>query len=128
MQLYPQVLLRTAAAASPIATTLRCAGYVVTKVRSDDDAERLAAAANVEAIVVQLPLMQAISIARRRRLLHVPMLFLTNAPESLSKIAGGVATLHPSDADDDLVSAVDLLIASHQKSQVMEGTVEAARN
>jgi DNA-binding response OmpR family regulator len=128
MQLYPHLLLRTEAAASAAATTLRHAGYVVTKVRGDDEAERLVSAAHVDAIVVELPLMPAILLARRCRSLDVPMLFLTSAPESLRKIGGaGVTTLHPRDATDDLVSAVDLLLASHAKSQVTNSTVEAAR-
>jgi response regulator RpfG family c-di-GMP phosphodiesterase len=125
-QLYPHLLLRTDAAASAAATVLRCAGYVVTKIGSDDAAERLAAAAHIDAIVVDLPLMQAIALARRSTHIDVPMLFMTGAPESLGKIGGDVATLHTRDADD-LVCAVDLLIASHEKSQVTAATVEAVR-
>jgi DNA-binding response OmpR family regulator len=99
MQLYPHILLRTQAAKSTAATALRCAGYVVTKVRSDEDTERLVAALHVDAIVVDLPLTQVVPLMRRSRLLEVPMLLLGSVPES------------------DLVSAVDLLIADRQKSQ-----------
>jgi hypothetical protein len=116
MQLYPHILFRTDAAASPAATILRCAGYVVTKVRGDAAAESLAAASHVDAIVVELPVVHAVSTARHGTLRGLPMLFLTAAPAALCNAAGSVATLHPADADDDLVTAVDLLIASTQAS------------
>jgi hypothetical protein len=122
MQLYPHVLFRTDAAASPAVTTLRCAGYVVTKVRNDDDAVRLVRASNVDAIVVELPLLQAVSAARRTGLTGVPMLFLTAAPKSLCNVAGSVATLFPRQVDDDLVTTVDLLLASHQAGRVIAAT------
>jgi hypothetical protein len=114
MQLYPQILFRTDADASPAAAALRCAGYVVTKVRSDDDAERLVRGSHVEAMVIELSLAQAISTARRETLAEVPKLFLTAAPARLWGVAGAVATLHPHDVEDDLVSKVDLLIASNR--------------
>jgi len=112
MQLYPHLLLRTDAATSPAATILRCAGYVVTKVRRDEDLDRLVAALHVDAIVAELPMTQAAALARRAGRFEVPLLFLTNAPDSLRKFGGcSAATLHPRDADNELVSAVDLLIA-----------------
>ena len=81
MQLYPHILLRTHAAKSTAATALRCAGYVVTKVRSDEDAERLVAALHVDAIVVDLPPTQVVPLMRHGRLLEVPILLLSSVPE-----------------------------------------------
>src|SRR5262245_7240615 len=93
MQLYPHILLRTDAAASALATALRCAGYVVTKVRSDDDAERLVSALHVDAIVVDLPSIDAMSLLRRGGLLEVPVLVATTVPESLRRIRGDIVTI-----------------------------------
>lgn len=120
-QLYPHVLVRTDAKSSEAAVTLRCADYIVTKVASDEDTERLAAAGHVDAIVAELPLVHAVSLARRSKHLPVPILFVTNAPESLCQLGGNVRALHARDAADDLVSTVDLLIAAQQSQAQRAG-------
>jgi TRAP-type uncharacterized transport system fused permease subunit len=113
-QLYPHIVVRTDAKSSEVSLALHCAGYVVTKARSDEDAERLVTGGHVDAVVAELPLVQAVSLARRSIGFPVPVLFVTNAPASLCKLGGNVPALHTSDAADDLVSTVDLLIASQQ--------------
>lgn len=116
-QLVPHLLLRTDAGASHTAALLGTAGYMVSRIDDDAIVEQLAGAAHVDGVVVELPAMAAIAVARRidaRYGQRVAMLIITPSPETVRRAMPLTPVLKPSDVDDDLVSMVDLSLVAHQ--------------
>jgi response regulator RpfG family c-di-GMP phosphodiesterase len=116
-QLVPHLLLRTDAGASHTAALLRTAGYMVSRIDDDAIVEQLAGAAHVDGVVVELPAMAAIAIARRidaRYGQRVAMLIITSSADTVRRAMPSTPVLKPAEVDDDLVSMVDLSLVAHQ--------------
>lgn len=116
-QLVPHLLLRTDAGASHTAALLGTAGYMVSRINDDDIVEQLAGAAHVDGVVLELPAMAAIAVARRidaRYSQRVAMLIITPSAETVRRAMPSTPVLKPADVDDDLVSMVDLSLVAHQ--------------
>ena len=116
-QLVPHLLLRTDAGMSHTATLLRTAGYMVSRVNDDAIVEQLAGAPHVDGVVVDLPAMAAIAVARRidtRYGQRVAMLIITPQAETIRRAMPLTPVLKPSEVDDDLISKVDLSLVAHQ--------------
>lgn len=113
-QLIPHLLLRSDAASSEVAITLRDAGYHVTKVRDDDAAVRTLGVMPIEAIVVELPVVAAVGFIRRVRTANAfgtPLLALTVAPEVMRRTVGDLDVYDLRDGLSHLITAADLLLA-----------------
>jgi CheY-like chemotaxis protein len=110
-QTAPHLLLLDDQTASRTAALLRAAGYAVTAINHPAMAESLD-----EGVIVELPVLAAISIVRRikARRDNVPTVVISAEGESLKRALPSVCVIHPDAIDDDLVSAVDLAIAAHQ--------------
>ncbi|HXA19876.1 MAG TPA: hypothetical protein VN380_23030 [Thermoanaerobaculia bacterium] len=116
-QLVPHLLLRADAGASHTAALLGTAGYLVSRIDDDAIFEQLAGAAHVDGVVVELPAMVAISVARRIEARYgqgVAMLIITPQSETVRRAMPSTPVLKPADIDDDLVSMVDLSLVAHQ--------------
>jgi hypothetical protein len=116
-QLVPHLLLRTNAGVSHTAARLRTAGYMVSRIDDDVIVEQLAGAAHVDGVVVELPAMAAISVARRidaRYSQRVAMLIITSSADTVRRAMPSTPVLKPADIDDDLVSKIDLSLVAHQ--------------
>ncbi len=116
-QLVPHLLLRTDAGASHTSALLRTAGYMVSRIDDDAIVEQLAGAAHVDGVVVELPAMAAIAVARRidaRYGQGVAMLIITPSADTVRRAMPSTPVLKPADVDDDLVSMVDLSLVAHQ--------------
>lgn len=116
-QLLPHLLLRSEIGTSLAAITLRDAGYIVTKIADDESAIRLALSPHVDAVIVELPAFRAVAFARH--LLEAShgdaaILAISGAPETIRRIVD-VQVLHTSAVDMDLVSAVDIMIATRER-------------
>jgi hypothetical protein len=116
-QLLPHLLLRSEIGTSLAAITLRDAGYIVTKIVDDESAIRLARSPHVDAVIVELPAFRAVAFARR--LLAAShgdsaILAISRAPETIRRLVD-VAVLHTTAVDMDLVSAVDIMIATRER-------------
>lgn len=115
-QLIPHLLLRTDTGASHVATLLRTAGYMVSKVNDDATVERISGAPHVDGVVVDLPALAAIALVRRMNALHrrdVVLVVISAAPASVRRALPSVRVIRPEEVDDDLVSAVDLALVAH---------------
>ena len=115
-QLMPHLLLHSEVRMSNAAIILRNAGYIVTKIVDEDSAFRLAVSPHVDGIIVELPAFRAVAFTRRLlEISHgdVPILAISPTPEQIQRLAG-VNVLHLAAIDDDLVSAVDIMIAAHE--------------
>lgn len=115
--LAPHLLLRTDTGASHAATLLRTAGYLVSKVDDDGTIEQIAGAPHVDGVVVELPAHAAIAIGRRiqeRYRGSIAIVVITAAIETVKRALPSARVVRPNDADDDLVSMVDLTLVAHQ--------------
>ncbi|MDQ3281125.1 MAG: hypothetical protein M3Q69_06910 [Acidobacteriota bacterium] len=118
----PHLLLRNDGSFSPIAVSLRDAGYVVTKMTDDDALLQALTRQPIEAVLVELP---AVATIRSLRLLqthasHVPLLAATASPDVIRR---AIATTNAElfdlrDLDADIVSATDLLLARSANVQM----------
>ena len=85
-QLVPHLLLRTDRAISHAAEMLRSAGYMVSKIDDDAIAETLAGEPHVDGVVVELPVLRAIALARRIEARYgddVVLLIIASPPETV---------------------------------------------
>ena len=98
---------------------LRSAGYMVSKINDDAVVETLAGAAHVDGVVVELPVLRAIALARRIEVRYggsIVILVIASPAETVRRALTAVAVLSPAEVGDDLISAVDLaLVARHMK-------------
>ena len=116
-QLVPHLLLRTDRAVSHAAETLRSAGYMVSKIDDDAITETLAGESHVDAVVVELPVLRAITLARRIEAQYggdVVLLIIASPAETVRRALASVPVLSPALIADDLVSAVDLAFVARQ--------------
>jgi CheY-like chemotaxis protein len=110
-QTAPHLLLLDDRTASRTAALLRAAGYAVSAINHPAMAERLD-----DGVIVELPVLAAISIARRIRARRddIPIVVISAEGEAVKRALPSVCVIDPDHIDDDLISAVDLAIASHQ--------------
>jgi hypothetical protein len=113
----PHLLLHSEAGMSRAAIILRDAGYIVTKIVDDDSALRLAVSPHVDGIIVELQPFRAVAFMRRLlEISHgaIAILAISPTPETIGKLVD-VNVLHLAAIDDDLVSAVDIMIARRER-------------
>ena len=116
-QLMPHVLLHSKVGMSRAAIILRDAGYIVTKLVDDDSAFRLAMSPHVDGVIVELPAFHAVAFTRRLLEISrgdVSILAISPTPEPIRRLVD-VNVLHLAAIDDDLVSAVDIMIATRER-------------
>ena|SRR5438270_4861037 len=116
-QLVPHLLLRTDKATSQTAAMLRSAGYMVSKIDDDAIVETLAGASHVDGVVVELPVLRAIALARRIEVRYggsVVMLVIASPAETVRRALTSVPVLSPAKIGDDLISAIDLAFVARQ--------------
>jgi len=118
-RLVPHLLLRTEKPVSHAAELLRSAGYMISKIDDDAILETLAGASHVDGVVVELPALRAIALGRRIETQHrnVVMLIIASPAETVRRALPSVPILSPAQIGDDLVSGMDLALASRQLRQ-----------
>lgn len=119
-QLVPHLLLRTDRAVSQAAEMLRSAGYMVSKIDDDAVVETLAGEPHVDGVVMELPALRAIALARRveeRYAGNVVMLIIASPAETVRRAVASVPVLSPAQIGDDLVSGIDLAFVARQLRQ-----------
>jgi len=90
---------------------------MVSRIHDDAIVEQIAGAPHVDAVVLELPAMTAIGVARRieaRYGQRVAMLIITSSPEAVRRAMPSTPVLKPSQVEDDLISKVDLALVAHQ--------------
>jgi len=115
--LVPHLLLRTDKGVSQAAPILRSAGYMVSKIDDDAIVETLAGGSHVDGVVVELPALRAIALARRIEVRYersVVMLIIASPAETVRRALVSVPVLSPAQIVDDLISAVDLAFVAQQ--------------
>jgi response regulator RpfG family c-di-GMP phosphodiesterase len=120
-QLVPHLLLRADAGGSNASALLRNAGYQVTNISNDVVAERTAGVPEVDGVIVELPAIAAIAVARRieARYGHkVVVLVITPAVEAVHRVLPSTPVVSPAEVDDDLISTIDLALVDHQFQSV----------
>src|SRR5437879_6694231 len=108
-QLVPHLLLRTDRAVSQAAEMLRSAGYMVGKIDDDAVVETLAGESHVDGVVLELPALRAIALARRIEARYggnVVMLIIASPAETVRRALVSVPVLSPAQIGDDLVSGI----------------------
>jgi hypothetical protein len=116
-QLVPHLLLRTDAGVSHTAALLRSAGYMVSKITDDGILELIADAPHVDGVLIELPVIAAIAVARRieaQSIRSVAMVIITPSAEAARRALPSVSALRPDELDDDLISTVDLALVKQQ--------------
>jgi hypothetical protein len=116
-QLLPHLLLRNEIGTSQTAIVLRNAGYIVTTVVDDDSAIRWAQARQVDGVVVELPAFRAVAFTRRlveTTRANLAVLAISAASDAIRRRVD-VPVLHPAAVNDDLVSTIDILIATFER-------------
>lgn len=118
-QLVPHLLLRTDKGVSQAAAMLRSAGYMVSKIDDDAIVETLAGASHVDGVVVELPVLRAIALARRIQTQGrgIVMLVIASPAETVRRALVSVPVLSPAQIGDDLISGIDLALAARQLRQ-----------
>jgi hypothetical protein len=119
-RLVPHLLLRTDQGVSQVATILRSAGYMVGKIDDDAVIEALAGASHVDGVVVELPVLRAIALARRieaRYGQRILVLIIASPTETVRRALLAVSVLSPAAIADDLISVIDLAFVARQLRQ-----------
>ena len=119
-QLVPHLLLRTDRAVSPAAEMLRAAGYMISKIDDDAVVEALAGEPHVDAVVLELPALRAIALARRIEARYggnVVLLIIASPAETVRRALLSATVLSAAQIGDDLVSGMDLALAARQLRQ-----------
>jgi response regulator RpfG family c-di-GMP phosphodiesterase len=116
-QLLPHLLLHSDIGTSSAAMILRNAGYAVTKIVDAEMALRLAQSQHVDGVIVERPVSRTIAFARQ--LLEatdgdIALLAISRAPETIQRLVT-VPVLHTSAIEIDLVSTIDILIATRER-------------
>ena len=96
---------------------LRSAGYMVGKIDDDAIIETLAGESQVDGVVLELPALRAIALGRRIQVRYdssIVMLIIASPAETVRRALGSVPVLSPAQIGDDLISAIDLAIATRQ--------------
>jgi len=90
---------------------------MVSKIIDDAIVEQLAGAPHVDGVVVELPAIAAIAVARRIEARYgqgVATLIITPSAETVRRAMPSTPVLRPAEIDDDLISKVDLSLVAHQ--------------
>jgi hypothetical protein len=96
---------------------LRSAGYMVGKIDDDAIIETLAGASHVDGVVVELPVLRAVALARRIEVRYgrsIVMVIISSPVETVRRALAAVPVVSPAAIADDLVSAVDLALVARQ--------------
>jgi hypothetical protein len=96
---------------------LRSAGYMVGKIDDDAIMETLAGESHVDGVVLELPALRAIALARRIQVRYsgsVVMLIIASPAETVRRALVSVPVLSPAQIADDLISAIDLALVASQ--------------
>lgn len=112
----PHLLLRcNADAPSDVAIALRNGGYAVTKAGTDELALQTAAAGQVDGIVIELPSPGAVVFARRLEsgAGEIPALIVSSWPAATRRSVS-LRIVATQDVPDDLICAVDRMLADHE--------------
>jgi len=116
-QLVPHLLLRADGGASHTAALLRTAGYMISKISDDSILEEIAGAPHVDGVIIELPAMASIAIARRIEASashDVAMVVITSPAEVVRRALPSTPVVRPTEVDDDLISTVDLALVKQQ--------------
>ena len=116
-QLVPHLLLRADGGGSHSSALLRNAGYLVTNISNDVVAERTAGVPEVDGVIVELPAIAAIAVARRIEARYgrkVVVLVITPAAEAVRRVLPSTPVVRPDEIDHDLISTIDLALVDHQ--------------
>lgn len=115
-QLALHLLLRTDTSPSDAASLLGTAGYLVSKVNDDAIAEQIAGAPHIDGVVVELRALATVTFVRRIKALYgdnIVVVVISSAVDAISRAIAGTRVVKTEEIDDDLVSIVDLALASH---------------
>ena len=116
-QLLPHLLLHSELGTSSSAMILRSAGYVVTKAIDMDSALRIAQSTHVDGVIVEVSVFRALSFIRQlRESAHgdVALLAISRVPETIQRLID-VPVLDAGAVEDDLISTVDILLATRER-------------
>lgn len=118
--IVPHLLLRANSGASNVSTMLRAAGYMVSKIGDDATVARMAGAAHVDGVVIELPALASIAAVRAIEAQYgrdVVTLVITPAADTVRRALPSARVLKPAEVDDDLISTIDLALVAHQMRQ-----------
>jgi len=99
---------------------LRAAGYMVSKIDDDAVVETLAGEPHVDGVVLELPALRAIALARHIEATYngnVVLLIIASPAESVRRALVSAPVLSPAQIGDDLVSGIDLALVARQLRQ-----------
>ncbi|MEO8036927.1 MAG: hypothetical protein ABI837_21035 [Acidobacteriota bacterium] len=116
--LVPHLLFRTETSNSPLAVALLHAGYVISRAVNDESGTRAASFEHIDAVIVDLPAVQAINFVRGLRWsghANPAMLIATASPDVLRRACPEVDVLDIRHPDADVVSATDLMLARRHR-------------
>lgn len=116
-QYAPHLLLHTDHRPSQAGMLLRNAGYVVSMVGDDDPTDLNVDDPDVDGLVVDVRALGAIAVVRKitaRSRPGVVVLVITHAPDAMRLALPSIRVIKSSDVGDDLISTIDLALASHQ--------------
>ena len=114
--LQPNVMLISRSVdRSAAAIALRSGGYGVTKVNEDDYAVRLASGGSIDAVVLDLPILNAITCAKRFREIsaELPILVVTSFVQTVQRSAD-VAVITPIAVEEEIVRTIDRLLVDRE--------------
>jgi len=114
MHLAPHLLLRADAGTSRAGALLSAAGYLVSRAVDDDVAVRLAGSPHIDGVVVERPALAAIQFGRAltARYAGIVLVVITPVPETVRRLLPSALALTPVEVADDLISTVDLALAT----------------
>jgi len=93
---------------------------MVSKIDDDDIVETLAGEAHVDGVVVELPVLRAIALARRIEVRYgqrILMLIIASPAETVRRARLAAFVLSPAQIADDLISVIDLAFVARQLRQ-----------
>lgn len=102
-------------APSEVVVALRNGGYTVTNAVTDDLALQIVAAGQVDGIIIELPSLNAWVFARRleRSAEQTPALVVSTRPGMIRRSIG-LRIVSAQDPAEDLIRAVDRMLADHE--------------
>lgn len=90
---------------------------MVSRIDDDTIAVEIAGSSHVDGLIVELPALAAINFVRRIEARHdqnVAVLVVTQSVDALRRTLPHVRTIKAFQIQDDLTSAVDLMLVAHQ--------------
>jgi len=90
---------------------------MISKINDDSILEEIAGAPHVDGVIIELPAMASIALARRIEATSshsVAMVIISAPAEVVRRALPSIAVLRPTEIDDDLISTVDLALAKQE--------------